>query len=320
MMAHVWQELCERQHRVVTRRQALQHGYTSGRIRRRLETGAWRRLSAGVYVTYTGPIPRIALLWAAVLAAGPGAMLSHDTAAELVGLSDEPADVIHVTVPAERRGRGMSGVRTHQSIRAGDAQHPTRLPPQTRIEETVVDLTEAATTAEQAIAWIIRACARRLTTVERLRDAFAARKKLRWRGPIAVVLEDVQDGCQSMLELAYLRKVERAHGLPVAQRQVIRVRRGGRWYDDVRYTKYCTVVELDGQAAHPVDARDRDSFRDNAGAVAGLATLRYGPGEVVDHPCELAQQIGSVIGRNGWRGRLRRCGPTCRITTSRPGR
>ena len=94
--------------------------------------------------------------------------------------------------------------------------------------QTVVDLTQKATTAEQAINWIVRACARRLTTVERLRDTFSDRKKLRFRTPIATVLEDVQAGCHSMLELAYLRRVERAHGLPTAHRQVARQRRGGR--------------------------------------------------------------------------------------------
>ncbi|MEE6260269.1 hypothetical protein [Plantactinospora sonchi] len=50
----------------------------------------------------------------------------------------------------------------------------------------------------------------------------------------------------SALELRYLHDVERAHVLPVGQRQAIRLRRGGRWYDDVRYRDYRTRVELDG--------------------------------------------------------------------------
>jgi hypothetical protein len=78
----------------------------------------------------------------------------------------------------------------------------------------VVDLTQTARDVDRAIAWVVRACARRLTTVDRLRDAFAARKKLRWRAELSMALADVASGCHSTLEVAYLRRVERRHGLP----------------------------------------------------------------------------------------------------------
>jgi very-short-patch-repair endonuclease len=309
----VWDEFRERQHGVVTRRQALAHALTSGMVRHRLRSGRWRRLSSGVYATFTGPLSRPAQLWAAVLAGGPGALLSHDTAAELAGLIDVPSADIHVTVPAGRNFVCPPGVRVHFSIRTEVARHPSRLPPQTTMEQTVIDLAEAANTAEQAISWAIRACARRSTTVDRLRVAFAARKKPRWRSALDAVLVDVESGCQSMLELTYLREVARAHGLPSAQRQVTRARRGGRWYDDVFYADYCTIVELDGQAAHPADARGRDATRDNEAAAAGLWTLRYTTADVVNRQCELAQGVASLLRRNGWRGRLRRCGKNCRL-------
>lgn len=303
----------ERQHGVVTRRQASAHGLTDGAIRCRLRVGHWRRLYPGVYATFTGPVTRMAYLWAVLLWVGPDAVLSHHTAAELVGLIDQPGSTVHVTVPVDRHRTGRRAVQLHRSVRVRQACHPTRLPPQTRVEETVVDLTQAATDAHRAMTWVIRACAGRFTTVDRLRDALAARGKIRWRAELEALLDDVAEGCHSMLELAYLRDVERRHGLPTAQRQVARVRRGGRWYDDVRYTEYCTVVELDGQAAHPAESSGRDALRDNAGVAAGLATLRYGPRDVMARPCDLAVQVGGVLRRNGWRGSLRRCGPDCRV-------
>jgi hypothetical protein len=55
-------------------------------IKRRLERGRWQQLHWGVYAVFTGPPPRQAWLWAAVLRAGPGTVLSHLTAAELHGL------------------------------------------------------------------------------------------------------------------------------------------------------------------------------------------------------------------------------------------
>ena len=52
----------------------------------KLDSGRWRRLHSGVYAAFTGPPDRAPVLWAAVLGAGPRAVLSHQTAAELHGL------------------------------------------------------------------------------------------------------------------------------------------------------------------------------------------------------------------------------------------
>jgi hypothetical protein len=227
-------EVCRRQAAVVTRQQALGSGMTVEQIRNKLHSGRWQRLCPGVYATFSGELPREARLWAAVLAAGPGATLSHQTAAALV------------------------------SGRIGQARHPTRLPPQTRVEETVLDLTQTARDLDSALSWITRACAARLTTVERLRTALAQRKKVRWRAELCATLDDVGLGSHSLLELRYLRNVERRHALPRGVPQRPRLRPGGRWYDDVSYEEYATVVELDGRAAHPEHAKWRDRRRDNA--------------------------------------------------------
>jgi hypothetical protein len=45
----------------------------------------WRRLHPGVYAAFSGQPGRDPVLWAAVLRAGPRAILSHETAAELHG-------------------------------------------------------------------------------------------------------------------------------------------------------------------------------------------------------------------------------------------
>jgi len=84
---------------VVSRSQALRTGLTTDMIKFRLRSGRWRLMHRGVYVTFTGVPGRGARLWAAVLSAGPGAMLSHQTAAELQELSDKATNPIHVTVP-----------------------------------------------------------------------------------------------------------------------------------------------------------------------------------------------------------------------------
>jgi very-short-patch-repair endonuclease len=309
-------ELCRLQEGVVTLQQATDAGLSRGAVRARIDSGRWRRLHDGVYATFSGPMPRSAQLWAVLLTCGAGAVLSHETAGELVGLVDEPGSAVHVCIPSTRRVRSIPGVVRHVSRRAGVARHPTRLPPQTRVEETVVDLTQSARDLDSAVNWVVRACARRLTTVDRLRAAMSARPRLRWRADLLAVLGDVSEGCHSVLELRYLRDVERAHRLPPAQRQVIRARRGGRWYDDVLYHRYRTVVELDGDQAHPAEVRVRDMVRDNAGVAEGLSMLRYGRAHVVSRPCAIAAQVGGVLRANGWRDYPRPCGPACMIANS----
>src|SRR5207248_1748099 len=99
-------------------------------------------------VTDSGHIARQLLhhhgLWAPVLCAGPEAVLSHESAAETCGLIDAPHDPIHVTLPIARRVSGLPGLVVHNTIRIESARHPIRLTPQTRVEETVVDLTQVA--------------------------------------------------------------------------------------------------------------------------------------------------------------------------------
>src|SRR3954449_9592015 len=132
---------------VTGRRQAMRAGLTRNMVRRRLASGRWYRLQRGAYATFSGPVPRQSELWAALLRAGPGATLSHQTAAELHGLTDQLSEQIHVTVPVARnpaRCGKIPGVIVHRSSRIGLARHPALAPPRTRVEETVLDLVETA--------------------------------------------------------------------------------------------------------------------------------------------------------------------------------
>ncbi len=85
---------------VIARRQGAKLGIDPDTMRNRVRNGRWQRLQRGVYAAFTGDPAREAVLWAALLRAGPGAVLSHQTAAERHGLLDEPSSVITITVPA----------------------------------------------------------------------------------------------------------------------------------------------------------------------------------------------------------------------------
>jgi predicted transcriptional regulator of viral defense system len=228
-------EVAEGQCGIVTKKQSIASGLTRSVVALHVRYGRWQRLHPGVYATFTapgsvcsilrtnpshrpGPPGRLAVLWAAVLSAGPGAMLSYQTAAELVGLIARPGELVHVTIPADRRVARTPGIVIHTSTRAMAARHPARLPPQTRIEETVLDLAGAARTIDDACAGITRGLGSRLTTQYKLHQALALRAKIRWRAELTELLTPHSAGFHSVLERRYHDNVERPHGLPGAER------------------------------------------------------------------------------------------------------
>jgi len=298
----------------VARSQGTSVGIAPSTMRNRTRSGRWQRLQRGVYATFSGEPARETVLWAALLRAGPGAVLSHQTAAELHGLIDEPSPVIIITVPASRHPAQVKipGVIIHRSDAILRTRHPAMLPPCTRVEDTVLDLIQVARTFDEAYSWICRAIGRRRTTADRIRGAMDVRMKMRWRREIALALGDAADGALSVLEYRYVHRVERPHGLPAARRQA-RIRHGsGNRYLDNLYEEFSVCVELDGTAAHPADEQWRDKRRDNANTVSGIVTLRLGLLDLGERRCETAAAVAALLRRRGWTGTPRACGRGCR--------
>src|SRR5215469_10897580 len=218
MLGHVLRD----QDGVLDAAQASAAGMTSESLKNQVRYGRWRRLHRGVYAAFSGTPTRRAELWAALLRAGSDAIPSHQTAAELYGLLDAPSPVIHITVPhgsnPARCGK-IPGIVIHRSRSISRSRHPVLTPPRTRVEDTVLDLIECSRSFDEAYDWICRAIGRRRTTPERIREAMDARPRVRWRRDIELALGDASDGALSLLELRYVRDVERPHGLPTAKRQ-----------------------------------------------------------------------------------------------------
>lgn len=296
---------------MLTREQAMNGGLSRRLIASRLDSGRWQRLHRGVFATFSGPVPREAQLWGAVLRMGEHAVLSHHTAAELWRLADTVPGLIHLTVPRKAAPSAVPGLVLHFSARIAEARHPVRLPPQTKLEETVLDLADLERTAEDAVAWPIKACQRRLTTPDRIIAALEERSRARWRRDVADAIRDIRAGVHSPLELRYVRDVERRHGLPRGERQARVIRGVTRQYIDVLYPGHGVVVELDGVLAHSADTTGRDARRDNANTLDGYQTLRYTWAPVAYHACATAFEVYSLLQRNGLATPFRRCGTTC---------
>jgi predicted transcriptional regulator of viral defense system len=303
-------ELAYQQAGAISRRQLLDAGLTPQMVSTRLERRCWQQLYRGVYAAFTGPVPRETWLWAALLRAGPGAVLSHLTAAELHGLIDHPGESIYVTVPSTRRIT-MRGVVVRTSRRIAEATQPGREPPRTKVEETVFDLIELAGTFDDACGWITRAVGRRLSTAERLIETLKLRKKMRWRTTLEEMLAAARDGIHSVLEYRYLRDVERAHGLPRSRHQVRVVIDGKAVYRDAYYEEYRLAVELDGRLAHPEEDRRRYRHRDIRAGMDDILTTRYDWQDVRGHPCETALLQARILRQRGWVGTPRPCSEGC---------
>jgi hypothetical protein len=306
--------LAHHQSGVVSRSQARKAGLSEGVIKFRVSSGRWQQVHPGVYTTFTGAPGRGAQLWAAVLSAGRGAMLSHETAAEIQRLTDKPVETIHVTVPGQRRVLAAEGLSIHRSGRAVEAVQRDSNPPRTRVEETVLDLTQTAATFDDVCGWVTRAFARELTDQERLSAAMHQRTKLRWRADLHELIAAAASGDHSVLEFRYERDVERAHGLPEPVRQASFAGPDGRsGRRDRLYRGYGVVVELDGRLGHGREDQWRAKDRDNAAAVDGQQSLRYGWTHVRWHPCATALQVAAVLRRHGWVGWPRPCSPGCPV-------
>src|SRR3954452_14691768 len=108
-------ELAKQQHWVLTRQQLLEIGFTSEAIDVRVEDARLHRVFAGVYAAGRPHLTREGYLMAAVLACGPGAALSHFSAAELFAILKRRPGLVHVTVPYAR-APSTRGIKVHRRM------------------------------------------------------------------------------------------------------------------------------------------------------------------------------------------------------------
>jgi len=306
-------ELFSLQSGVVSRRQALAAGLKPHDIRRLQRRREWATVHPAVYIRHTGPLTWVERAWAAVLAVEPAA-LTHASAiraADGPGRSHDDGALIHVAVDRRRRALvAPEGVRIHHLADLSSKVLWNAAPPRVRLEHAVIDVAADGRDDLEAVATLAEAVQARRTTPVRLRAALASRSRIARRSLIDEVLNDLALGACSVLEREYLVRVERAHGLPAAARQVVDSGRGPL-YRDVEYRDQAVIVELDGRLFHDnARARDRDLDRDLDAALTDRLTLRIGWGQVFGRPCSTAARIAMVLQKRGWSGECRSC-PDC---------
>jgi hypothetical protein len=310
--------LRRRQMGAFSRSQAIAHGITDKVLERRSRVRQIQRVHAGVYVDFTGPLPWDTKVWAAWLAYGPDAALTGETALRRYGVDGEwTDDRVHLAVPHARRVDSQPGVviSRHRGFQA--QLQGSREPLIVRLEVALLAAASTQSDVSRRAAILLDACRQRRTTAQRLLAELDAASRLPGRRVLRQILRDAAEGVQSLLEQIYLRRVERAHGLPPATRQVRVESADGSTaqarvvYRDVEYSPYDVIVELDGRAGHSDSlSRWRDMTRDNSAATSGKLTLRFGY-QLAAEPCTAAAQVAAALQLRGWAGTPRPCSPGC---------
>ncbi|MCW2991038.1 MAG: hypothetical protein JWM73_1632 [Solirubrobacterales bacterium] len=255
---------------VVSRRQLVERGVTRHQIDRRLESGHLHLLYRGVYAVGHRALVARSRRWAALLALGPGATLSHRTAADELGLRRDDRFTVDVTAP--RRARGRRGLIAHQA----QLDDPDRVEIDglwvTSWPRTLLDLA-----AERRVTEVVRALeqADKLDLLDvRALDAVCARARghhgertLRR----ACERYDPRHGrTRSPLERDALSLVAAA-GLPRPEINAVI----GPLTVDLHWPEHGVVLELDSWEHHRTrGAFERDRARDRYLATRGLVGLR----------------------------------------------
>jgi hypothetical protein len=297
---------------VISRRQVMSGGLTENDLRRMLRRRVLVVVHPGVYVNHTGEPTWLQRAWAAVLFASPAA-LSHESALRVAdGPGKDKEAVVHVAVARDRRISAPSGVVIHRMTHLDERTMWHRSPPRVRYEAAAIDVAIAARNEMAALDVLASAVQTRRTTARRMLAHLEGRVRSPRRAWLTGVLQDVADGACSVLEHGYLELVERAHGLPRAERQRRATATLGVVYRDASYG--ALLVELDGRLCHDTAGqRDRDLDRDLDAAVDGQTTIRLGYGQVFDRPCVTAERVAVLLRRLGWTDAPRSCGPGCPV-------
>ena len=271
--------IAARRHGVVTLGELAAAGLGRGAVAHRVAERRLTRLHRGVYLVgpLTGPLSREV---AAVLALGPGAMLSHRSAAALWGFVPPWRGDVDVTVPG-RKVRHRGGVRAHRT----DRMPPTDVGqreglPVTAPARTLLDLAsvlprcdlERAVEQAQVLRRVTRAQLEARVEGEPGRAAASVRALLR--------SGDEPSFTRSEAEAELLRLI-RAARLPAPETNV----RIGGYEVDFLWRAQRLVVEVDGFAYHSTrEAFERDRRKDADLQARGLRTTRLTYRQIAKEP------------------------------------
>jgi hypothetical protein len=271
-------DLAAKQYGVVSRRQLLHIGFDREAIGRRIRAGRLHPLYRGVYAVGHTVLNRNGRYLAAVMACGPGAVLSHRSAAALWGIRPSAAARVDVTVSR------TSGVRSSARI---VVHRPTR-PAEQTVREGIPVTTPGQTLADLAIALPRRALEKAAENAEALRlhvrvpDGHPGAKRL-----AEATAHDLSTTTRSPLEDEFL-EICAAYGIP---RPLVNTVVEG-FEVDFCWPAERLIVETDGYERHGTRAAfERDRARDARLTALGWLVVRFTRRQVRSAPASVAAVV-----------------------------
>ncbi|MGI9019387.1 MAG: type IV toxin-antitoxin system AbiEi family antitoxin domain-containing protein [Solirubrobacterales bacterium] len=290
--ALIW-ALVDAQHGVVARWQLAELGLSLEAVRHRVHKGRLHRVYPGVYAVGRPQLAREGRWFAAVLACGRGALLSHASAGALWRLTERGSGLLHVSVGMGDRHR-PAGVVVHQRRESvfADATHCQGIPVTSPLR-TLLDCGLGAGPVELE-RMVNRADERELLDPDAIRAGIE-----RMAGERGVrrlrALMDRQTFALTDSELeGRFRALLRRHSLP----QPLTRQRVNGFRVDFHWPELGLVVETDGLRYHRTPAQQlRDRRRDQAHAAAGIERLRFTHAQVRFESGAVASTMSAVIER-----------------------
>lgn len=285
--------LATRQHGVVSHRQLLRLGFEVRWIERRLEEGRFEAIHREVYSVGHSRVPGKGRWWAAVLAYGPGSVLSHQSAAVLWRLRRRRPGPIHVNAFLGWQGTyRRKGIWLHRcKLRPEEATVHDGIPV-TTVARTLFDFAEVAPYEEvrKAAEAADRRNLLRLRELESVCERGRGRRALRPVRRLLVELGAPAEG-RSPLEIRFVEFL-REHGIPAPAQNVLVL---GHEVDAL-WPAAKLVVELDSWEHHGDRAAfERDRARDPELMLAGYRTIRITHRRLDTEAHEVAEEIRALL-------------------------
>lgn len=282
---HALASMAERQHGVVSIRQLIGPlGYSRSAVSRATASGRLHRLHWGVYAVGHGKLSIHGHCLAAVLACGPGALLSHLSAAWLWEISNRSSAPFHVTGPVRRRPRLPVRIHHSQILEPADRAVVDGIPV-TALPRTFLDV--AATAPRRLERLLDLAEQRGLFDLSAIESLLARAGGHRGVGPLRRALRIYlpTDLTFSKLERRFLDAVRKA-GLPSPSANVA----VDGFMLDVYWPELRFAVELDVFETHGSHASfESDRLRQEELKLHGVEMIRItgprfdaDPDEVID--------------------------------------
>lgn len=281
------------QHGVVSHRQLLGLGFGVRWIETRLWEGRLQTVHQNVYSVGHARLTARSRWWAGLLAYGPGALLSHRTAAVLWGIQRPRRGPVEVTAPGGRQGvERRRGIWIHRCKFGPEDVTEREGFPVTTVARTLFDLAEVASyeTLKGAAEEADRLKRLRVRELEKVCDRGRGRRALR---PVRRLLAElaVPDQGRSPLEIRFAAFV-RTFDLtaPVQNADVL-----GHEVDAL-WPEAKLIVELDSWEHHGHRAAfERDRARDPEMLIAGYRTIRVTHRRLDREPERLAAEIRDLL-------------------------